>query len=238
MTIRHKTTTFLVTSALSALVAGAVPDGVTAADLQLQPRARSAPHAENIPPGKKSGVIQEKKNEADASDVTGSIEWPTGARASLSPATAAISYSYAARASFAKARAAMESGILLREDVPKSNFASLENATEDVLSELKALELVMRHRPNEGIRKAMTLVQDWHETGLKIIKPPVEGVTALPFPATVAARANAVSAALDQLIVQANAFAPPNRSRQRSDLQIRSSGSMPAAPSQNRTLSQ
>jgi hypothetical protein len=84
----------------------------------------------------------------------------------------------------------------------------------------------------------MAMVQDWHETGLKIMKPPAEGVTALPFPATVAARANAVSAVLDQLIVQANAFAPPNRSRQRSDLQIRSPGPMPVAPSQHRTLSQ
>ncbi len=157
MTIRHKTMTFLVTSALSALVVSTVPDSGTAADLQLQPRARPAPRAENIAPVKKSGVIQEKKTETDTGDVTGSIEWPSGARASLSPATAAISYSYAARASFAKARAAMESGILLREDVPKSNFASLEAATEDVLSELKALELVMRHRPNEGIRKTMAL---------------------------------------------------------------------------------
>jgi len=223
---------------LSALVIYAAPGCVTAADLQLQPHARLTPKAETIVPVRKSTALQKKKAEADPSDVTGSIEWPSGARASLSPATAAISYSYAARASFSKARAAMDSGVLLREDVPKPNFAALEAATEDVLSELKALELVTRHRPNEGIKKAMAMVQDWHETGLKIIKPPTEGVTALPFPVTVVAKANAVAVALDQLIVQANTFAPINRSRQRSDLQIRVPGSTSAARSQNRSVAQ
>src|SRR5581483_4972234 len=155
MTIRHLIKTFLMTSALFAVVASAAPGSVMAADLRLQPSVKSASDANYDSAGKKFGVTRHKKTGADTSDVTGSIEWPAGARASLSPATAAISYSYSARASFAKARAAMERGILLREDVPKSNFASLEAATADALSELKALELVMRHRPNEGVRKAM-----------------------------------------------------------------------------------
>jgi hypothetical protein len=178
----------------------------------------------------KPGILAEKKTGPHTRDVTGTIEWPASARASLTPATAAISHTYSARASFAKARAAMESGILLREDVPKPNFASLESATGDVLSELKALELVTQHRSDEAIKKAMTLVQDWYETGLKIIKPPEQGVTALPFPSTVAAKANAVSTALDQLIERANAVIVPNRSEQRSDVQIRPPGSTPVAP--------
>ena len=82
--------------------------------------------------GKEDGSRYARRN--------GTIEWPASARASLTPATAAISHTYSARASFAKARSAMESGILLREDVPKPNFASLEAATGDVLSELKALD--------------------------------------------------------------------------------------------------
>jgi len=90
---------------------------------------------------------------------------------------------------------------------------------------------VTQHRSDEAIKKAMTLVQDWYDTGLKIIKPPPEGVTALPFPSTVAAKANAVSAALDQLIEQANAGVAPNRSEKRSDVQVRSPGSTPVAPS-------
>jgi hypothetical protein len=186
---------------------------------------------DKTPPVAKPGILAEKKTGPNTRDVTGTIEWPASARASLTPATAAISHTYSARASFAKARAAMESGILLREDVPKPNFASLEAATGDVLSELKALDLVTQHRSDEAIKKAMTLVQDWYETGLKIIKPPPQGVTALPFPSTVAAKANAVSTALDQLIERANAAATPNRSEQRSDVQIRSPGSVPAAPS-------
>jgi hypothetical protein len=185
-------------------------------------------------PAAKSKILAEKKAGTATRDVTGTIEWPASARASLTPATAAISHTYSARASFAKARSAMESGILLREDVPKPNFASLEAATGDVLSELKALELVTQHRSDEAIRKAMALVQDWYDAGLKIIKPPPQGVTALPFPSTVAAKANAVSAALDQLIEQANAAVAPNRSVQRSDVQIKSPGSIPAAPSRVR----
>lgn len=238
MTIRHKA--FLLATALSSLAACAIAATAIAAELTLQPQLRS--HAQSDSdralPATRSGITAAKKTLGDASDVTGSIEWPASARASLTPATAAISHTYSARASFAKARAAMESGILLREDVPKSNFASLEAATGDVLSELKALELVTPQRPNEGIRRAMALVQDWHETGLKIIKPPPEGVTALPFPTTVAAKANAVSTALDQLIEQATAFVPPNRSKRRSDLQIRAPGSTPVARSRVPALTQ
>ncbi len=185
---------------------------------------------DRAPSAAKTKILAEKKAGASTRDVTGTIEWPASARASLTPATAAISHTYSARASFAKAHSAMESGILLREDVPKPNFASLEAATGDVLSELKALDQVTQLRSDAAIKKAMALVQDWYDTGLKIIKPPPQGVTALPFPSTVAAKANAVSAALDQLIEQANAAVAPNRSEQRSDAQIKSPGSIPAAP--------
>lgn len=231
MTARHKT--FFLASALSALAASAAVSTAMAADLQLRPHVRSHAHSQSdkASPVRKSEITTEKKTKGDAGDVTGSIGWPVSARASLAPATAAISHTYSARASFAKARAAMESGILLREDVPKLNFAALEAAKGDVLSELTALELVTQQRPNEAIKKAMTLVEDWYETGLKIIKPPAQGITALPFPTTVAAKANAVSTALDQLIEQANASAPPNRSKQRSELQIRSPRSAPVPPS-------
>jgi hypothetical protein len=221
MTIRHKT--FVLANASAALVAGALAGTAMAADLSLRSHVGSQTdsHSGQTLPATKRAIITEKKTKGDSGDVTGTIEWPASARASLTPATAAISHTYSARASFAKARAAMESGILLREDVPKPNFASLEAATGDVLSELKALELVTQTHRNDTIRRAITLVQDWHETGLKIIKPPAEGVTALPFPATVAAKANAVSTALDQLIEQAIAVTAPNGSRQRSDLQVR-----------------
>src|SRR5947199_243086 len=176
MTIRHNT--FLLANVLSALAAGAIISTAMAADLRLRPPVRSADVSDydKTSPALKPGIIAEKKTGGSARDVTGTIEWPASARASLTPATAAISHTYSARASFAKARAAMESGILLREDVPKPNFNSLETATEDVLSELKALDLVTQHRSDEAIKRAKTLVQDWYETGLKIIRPPAQGI--------------------------------------------------------------
>ena len=215
MTIRYRT--FLGAKALSALVAGAMASTAMAADLPIQPKARSHAQTDSgkIAPTGKSAAASKSRAAGDANDVTGSIAWPESARAGLTPAVAAISYAYSARSSFAKARAAMESAILLHEDVVKSNFATLETATADVLSELKALEAVPRVQPSDAVKQAMAAVQDWHDTGLKIIKPPAEGLTALPFPATVAARANAVSVKLDQLIEQANALAPANPSRQR-----------------------
>src|SRR6476646_3149494 len=84
---------------------------------------------DQTPPTAKSKILAEKKTAPNAREVTGTIELPARARAGLTPATAAISHTYSARASFAKARSAMESGILLREDVPKPNFAALEAAT-------------------------------------------------------------------------------------------------------------
>ncbi len=211
MTIRYRT--FLGAKALSALVAGALASTAMAADLPLRPKARSHAQADSgkIAPAGKSNVASKSKASGEANDVTGSIAWPESARAGLTPAVAAISYAYSARASFAKARAAMESGILLHEDVVKSNFATLEAATADVLSELKALDGVPRVQPSEAVKQAMASVQDWHDTGLKIIKPPMEGLTALPFPATVAAKANAL--------------APANPSGQRPESRIRSSHS-------------
>lgn len=238
MTTRH--TTFFLACALSALAVSAIVSTAMAAELQLRPHVRSHAHShsDKASPVRKSKITAGKKTKGDASDVTGSIGWPARARASLTPATAAISHTYSARASFAKARAAMESGILLREDVPKLNFAALEAAKSDVLSELTALELVTQHSRNDAIKKSMALVQDWYETGLKIIKPPPQGITALPFPTTVADKANAVSAALDQLIEQANALASPDRSKQRSELKIRSPRSAPVPPSRFPALSQ
>src|SRR5436305_209541 len=166
MTNRRKS--FLLANALSALAAGAIAGTAMAADLKLRPQVRSADTSDydQTSPAAKSQIITAKKTGASSRDVTGTIEWPASARGSLTRATAAISHTYSARASFAKARAAMESGILLREDVPKPNFTSLESATEDVLSELKALDLVTQHRSDEAIKRATTLVQDWYETGL------------------------------------------------------------------------
>src|SRR5262249_44311107 len=156
-----------------------------------------------------------RKPDSPAAETTSSISWPEGARASLTPATAAISHAHSARATFAKARAAMDLGILLLDGAPKKNLSTLETATATLLLELEAIERLPQYQSNMAVKNAKTLVQDWHQTGLMIIKPPTQGVRELPFPVTVEAKANAVDRALDQLIEGADA---PKVSRKRTQV--------------------
>lgn len=138
---------------------------------------------------------------------TGSISWPKSARATLSPATAAISYAHAAKAAFARARAAMDLGIVLLDDAPKNNTEALATATVNVLSELEALKALPQNRTNDAVKQTISLVEDWHRTGMRIVNPPPQGLSEVPFPLTVTKKAEAVDEALDQLIGQADAFA-------------------------------
>jgi len=106
----------------------------------------------------------------------------------------------------------MELQVLLLDGAPKKNFSTLEAATVSLGLELDALERLPQNQSNTSIKNAKALVQDWYETGLKIIKPPAQGVSDLPFPVTVQAKADAVGRAIDQLIEAADA---PKLSRKR-----------------------
>jgi len=119
----------------------------------------------------------------------------------------------------------MELGILLLDGAPKTNFSTLEAATTSLSLELDALEGLPQKQSNMSIRNAKTLVQDWYQAGLKIIRPPVQGVYDLPFPVTVDAKANAVARALDQLIEEADA---PKVSRKGTQVINLPSGRAPA----------
>jgi hypothetical protein len=207
MTILHKT--FLLAGVTLTLAAGtvAITTMATAADLPVRPYMRSHTQSNDQPAlsATRPSIKPTRKSASRAAETTSSISWPAGARASLSPSTAAISYAHSARATFAKARAAMELGILLLDSAPKANLSTLEAATVSLALELDALEGLPQNQSNMSIRNAKALVQDWYQAGLKIIKPPAQGVYELPFPVTVEAKANAVARALDQLIEEADA---------------------------------
>lgn len=144
----------------------------------------------------------------DSSDITGTVNTrvapPTG-HASL---TAVASHAHAARAAFGAARAAMERGLLLGETASKSNVAVLEAAMKELSEHLAIVGSAAKPRSADAVRKVSSLAQDWYEAGLKIIKPPVEGVTELPTHISVHSKADAVSAALDRVIEEAVAQAP------------------------------
>jgi hypothetical protein len=208
----------LLTGVALTLAAGAIAVAVAgtamAADLPVQPHMRSQTQSNDSPASSATrlSIKPTRKAASPAAETTSSISWPADARASLTPATAAISYAHSARATFAKARAAMELEVLLLDGAPKKNFSTLEAATASLGLELDALERLPQNQSNTSIKDAKALVQDWYETGLKIIKPPAQGVSALPFPVTVQAKADAVGRALDQLIEAADA---PKLSRKR-----------------------
>jgi len=185
-----------------------------AADLPVQPHMRSQSQSNDSQASSatRPSIKPTRKTASPSAETTSSISWPADARASLSPATAAISYAHSARATFAKARAAMELQVLLLDGAPKKNFSTLEAATVSLGLELDALERLPQNQSNTSIKNAKALVQDWYETGLKIIKPPAQGVSDLPFPVTVQAKADAVGRAIDQLIEAADA---PKLSRKR-----------------------
>jgi len=217
MTARHKTP--LLTGATLAIAAGtiavAIAGTATAADLSVRPYMQSSSQSNDNPASSapKLSIKPTRKPDGPAAETTSSISWPEGARASLTPATAAISYAHSARATFAKARAAMELGVLLLDGAPKKNLSTLETATATLVLELEALERLPQNQSNAAVKKAKVLVQDWYETGLRIIKPPAQGVHDLPFPVTVQAKADAVDRALNQLIEDADA---PKLSRRQS----------------------
>jgi len=217
MTARHKTP--LLTGATLALAAGTIAVAIAgtamAADLSVRPYMQSSSQSNDNPASStpKLSIKPARKRDGPAAETTSSISWPEGARASLTPATAAISYAHAARATFAKARAAMELGVLLLDGAPKKNLSTLETATATLVLELEALERLPQNQSNTAVKKAKVLVQDWYETGLRIIKPPAQGVHDLPFPVTVQAKADAVDRALNQLIEDADA---PKLSRRQS----------------------
>ena len=100
---------------------------------------------------------------------------------------------------------------LKSEDAPpKRDIATLDAAMKDVFADLAALD---HGRSAEAITKAEDLAQDWYAAGLKIVKPPAEGVTELPLPMKVRAKGDAVAAALEQVVEQAVAEAPPRSLR-------------------------
>jgi hypothetical protein len=214
MMVRHSIS--LLTKVMLALVAGTAMTALaSAADLPLRPQKQALPqNYENttVPtvkpaskPASKPAGQSAKKSTTPADDITGSIRWPANMRANLPPATAAISHTFAARATFDKARAAMDLGILLLDDAPKGNLPALQAAVANLDAELDALAQLPQNQSNTAIKGTKGLVKDWYDAGLKIIKPPPQGIRELPFPVSVDSKASVVAQALDQLISDASA---------------------------------
>src|SRR5262249_19846253 len=110
----------------------------------------------------------------------------------------AASHARTAQARFNEARAAMERAISLRHAAAKASIATLDAAMQDVFEELKVVtERMGGARSTDKISKTVDLARDWYQTGSRIIKSAGEGAAAVPLPATVMAKADAVAEAID-----------------------------------------
>jgi methyl-accepting chemotaxis protein len=101
----------------------------------------------------------------------------------------------------------MERELLLRDTLSESNGALLDAAMNDVMAELK----VVNERGGKtglaaNIAAAEQLAQAWFRTGQQIISPPARGLTEMPLSANVMRQADAVAAAIDQVVEGASAY--------------------------------
>jgi methyl-accepting chemotaxis protein len=115
----------------------------------------------------------------------------------------AVSHARAAQARFNEARAEMERKLLLND---AAGSDALDSAVNDVVEELKIVaERTVQASHAPAIADAERLAQDWYRAGLRIIKPPAGGLTELPMAADVLRQADAVAAAIDQVVEDASA---------------------------------
>jgi methyl-accepting chemotaxis protein len=119
----------------------------------------------------------------------------------------ATSHARAAQAKFNEARAAMDRGLMLREGAPATNVAALEAAMKEVIEELKVVaERMSQSQSAESIKKAEALAKEWYQGGLRILRPPADGLVALPATVAVMSKADAVGEAIDQVVEEASAY--------------------------------
>jgi methyl-accepting chemotaxis protein len=119
----------------------------------------------------------------------------------------ATSHARAAQAKFSEARAAMERGLIMRENAPPKNLATLEAAMKEVTEELKVVaERMSESDAADGIKTAERLAREWYQNGLLVLKPPAGGLRELPDTNAIMSKADAVAEAIDQVVESASAY--------------------------------
>src|SRR6266536_1589331 len=102
----------------------------------------------------------------------------------------AVNRARAADANFDKARVTMGRAMAFLDRVPEDELHRLDALVRDVLEDLKIVrDRVNDQRVVDALDTAQFLIRDWHETGLKILRPAPGGLTEVPL--VVVAGANA-----------------------------------------------
>ena len=140
-----------------------------------------------------------------ASDVTGAISAATPAPDKAVEAPVVVR-ARDAQERFSGARAAMEHALLLRENAPKSDIATVETNMKGLLDDLDAVESTGFA---DSVKEARRLAREWHDSGMQILVPPAAGLTELPMPVSVASKAEDAGTALDWLAAETAAAKTP-----------------------------
>jgi hypothetical protein len=175
------------------------------ADLPLRPPQKPAAAANDNP----IRTISEYLARAASNPVKAAGATRPQVAVASPPALTASDRALAAREQFNQARVAMERAMLLREANPATSIAALDAAMKDLSVHLVAIERMLGPQPSETAKSAKSLVQAWYSDGMKIIKPPEEGLLEVPFPMNVRTEAKAVASALDRLVDEASTSSNP-----------------------------
>jgi methyl-accepting chemotaxis protein len=117
----------------------------------------------------------------------------------------AVSQARSAQLHFAEALAAMNRSITQRA----ASAADKATIEQEMTALVADIEIVRDRMPADAlpvIEKALAVAQDWHKAAALMVIPSAAGVTALPLPQMVAAKAAAVNDALDVMAESASAY--------------------------------
>jgi len=120
--------------------------------------------------------------------------------------TMAVSSARSAQLDFANARAAMERSLGVRDAGASESTAALEKHMQALVSDVGVVRDRMPADARPVIDRALALAQDWHAAGAALVNAPAAGLTAIPMPGIVAAKAADVADALDVVAEAASAY--------------------------------
>lgn len=193
MLTRNSGKIFVMTLAAAACIGSGAAHRADAADLEIPPRMHN--HAASPPASEPGHAVL-----VDRVEVPGAA---TNKMGSVADAVVADD-ARAARTRFLELRTTMERGMSAHRLLATDELAALA----DDMRQLSAhLAVLVQSGHLRSSAKAMELAQDWYQGALKVINPPVEGVTELPLPISLSDKADLVAAALDEVVDEASTYA-------------------------------
>jgi methyl-accepting chemotaxis protein len=118
-----------------------------------------------------------------------------------------VSYARAAQLDLANVRRALAEGILMRDAAPPGSVARIRDGMKQFDADLKIVRERMAGAGADGaIDKAQAAAEACVKLGMTYLEPPAAGVTELPVPSVVMAKAEEAANAIDLVVEAASAY--------------------------------